>query len=81
MDDINIISNYTVNICCKFMVDTQCTIDRIPLYAEVRNEEGAVIGYRQMSNEDIDQNIWLHSDADGFITLADFKKKYILSLT
>lgn len=81
MDDINIISDYSVNLCCQFMVDEQYTIQRIPLYAEVRNGQGNTIGYRQMTNEEIDENIILGDGQGNYITLADFKKKYILSLT
>ena len=81
MENTNIIADYSINLCCQFMIDKQYTIQRIPLYAEVRNGEGNVIGYRQMSNEEIDENIWLCDEEGNDITLADFKRKYILSLT
>ena len=56
-------------------------IVRYPVCEQVQGEDGTVLGYRQMTNDEIDREIMVYSEKDGFITLADFKKKYILSLS
>jgi hypothetical protein len=80
MDGVKFVSDYSVNLQCQFMVDKQYTITRIPLFAEVRSKEGYTVGYRQMTDDEVDSNIILSDGEGNYISLLDFKKKYILSL-
>lgn len=84
MEGMNFITDYSVHRSYFMPVEPteQYMIIRYPIYEVAQSSDGAVLGYRQMTNEEIDNEILLSNVGDGtFITLADFKKKYILSLT
>lgn len=77
---MEIITDYSVHRQYILPIE-EYTIVRYPVCEQVQGEDGTVLGYRQMTNDEIDREIMVYSEKDGFITLADFKKKYILSLS
>lgn len=84
MGDMEFITDYSVHRHYAMPADPseQYMIIKYPVYEVAQGRDGAVLGYRQMTDEEIDNEILLCNVGDGtFITLADFKKRFILSLT